>query len=157
MKETRQQCRIRGTGCAGDAVLIMYCQAEGRAVPMCAPCNRAWRERARGDSGLAARCPLCAPSWLATQSSPAVAAVPAPAGTMLSGPVADLLDAAMKAEGLLVDVRQRVLLRLGSEPSLQEGSYAGRLPARDGPAHDRDSHPGNLGSAPQEEWPPHWA
>ena len=117
-------CDNRGTddaptpGCLRNAATSFVCAVEGRDVDLCEICNRNWRLMAHSNPALTGRCPNCAYLALADRT-PLV--VPDPEGSMgvanyLDSPLAQIFDKAMMKEGLLIDVRQRVLLRLISDP-----------------------------------------
>lgn len=116
-------CDTRGRpGCENDAAVAWFCTVEGREVALCGPCNRAWRARAAADPGLAVRCPFCAshvappPPVRVTPTAPTSAMPP------MAPDLASALDHAMFCEGMLIDVRQRVLSRLGVQPQVATGA-----------------------------------
>lgn len=114
-------------GCEQKAALVWFCVVEGREIALCHSCNRAWRERAKADTGFGKRCPLCVHTYVAARDLPVIenrAGLPVPP---LTGPIADSVDFAMYQEGLLVDVRQRVLRRMATDPKL--AAFLARFPA----------------------------
>ena len=102
----QESCQVAGPGCLASPAFQIYCRIEGRIVRACQSCYISWQARALRD-GLQGRCPKCA-----SLRAPAVPAVPAPAAIPLAGDAALVIDRAMHAEGLTVDIRQRVLARL---------------------------------------------
>lgn len=82
---------------------------------LCASCAAIWRERVVHNAmQLANRCPLCEThdQGRADAAAPVRAlAAPVP----LTGAAASALDRAMHMEGLLPDIRQRILSRLASD------------------------------------------
>lgn len=112
-------------GCTRTANINWFCTVEGRDVSLCNTCNTAWRERARGDENFRLRCPLCIHVYLQSigADSPfpnAATPVHSMYGPPLTGPIARALDEAMYQEGLLVDVRSKVLRRLGANEAMTE-------------------------------------
>ena len=101
-------------GCEEFAAVAWFCVIEGKEIALCGTCNRTWRARAAVDKNLQNRCPHCA-SFVGV-SGPAP--VQSPLVPPLSGPLADAIDKAMFTEGLLVDVRKRVLRRLGANVAI---------------------------------------
>jgi hypothetical protein len=96
------------------------CPVEGREVALCGPCNAAWRIRAAAEEKLRNRCPLCASAQISVSAGVNPAETTRPVLPVLTGDLADALDAAMFQEGLLVDVRRRVLRRLGADERVRE-------------------------------------
>ena len=108
-------------GCERKAAVSLSCSVEGRSYALCRPCDATWKEKARGNTAMSLRCPLCVHIFLAQEAGTDVP--PAPARTdplvhhaPLRGPLADAIELAMYQEGLLIDVRGRVLARLGNDP-----------------------------------------
>jgi hypothetical protein len=112
--ETHPQCSAHYAGCSRYAGASWTCQTEGVRIEMCAHCYSQWRMRAASNPRLAARCPRCADLLVCADASGAVAA-PDPSPPRLSGAAADAIDRALHMEGVLPDVRERVLLRLAEE------------------------------------------
>lgn len=98
-------------GCEEHAAISWTCVVEGREIGLCNSCNRAWRERAMLEPELSPRCPLCSHVILPV-TTPARQPI---AGHELTGPIAEAINDAMYREGILVDVRARVLRRLGAQ------------------------------------------
>jgi hypothetical protein len=111
-------------GCERNAAVAFFCRIEGMQVALCRPCDTRWKALARSDAGLANRCPKCASRYIDSRAS-ATAAIqaknrPLPASTEpLQGTLADAIEQAMFAEGLLVNARRRVLQRLSLDPLVQ--------------------------------------
>ena len=103
-------CDLRDRpGCQHTAGSTFICKVEGREVALCGNCLRWWREHALANPGLEFRCPNCAPQFLANKETrPANA----PAPVLLTGPIADLIDQSMYRQGILIDIRRRVLADL---------------------------------------------
>lgn len=108
-------CQVNGPNCSRIPSNRIYCRTEGRGVLTCAPCHADWRRRATGNEiqGLQDKCPLCA-DWNGVTGPPRVPVEQTPA-TSITGPASNAIDAAMHAEGLLVDVRRKVLQRLSRD------------------------------------------
>lgn len=112
-------------GCERKAVIALSCHVEGRQYALCRPCDATWKKKASGNAGVSLRCPLCVHIFLATEAGAPVPQAPARQDPMvhsapLRGPLADVVDYAMYAEGLLIDVRGRVLRRMASDPRTKE-------------------------------------
>lgn len=96
--------------CTGAREVLLSCATEGVGCYVCANCARRWRAIAKG-SGNVRKCPRCfrlpetpQPSRPVPQEHPA-----------MTGDVAMAVISAMHAEGILEDVRARVLKRLTAE------------------------------------------
>lgn len=107
-------------GCEQDAAVAWTCTIEGRQIALCGSCDRAWRSRAANDDKLRHRCPLCAYAGIAvsTGTDPNITTVPL--NPVLAGELAEAIDSAMFSEGLLIDVRKRVLRRLAADERMRE-------------------------------------
>lgn len=116
----------RPEDCTGFAAVTWICQVEGREVNLCLPCSQAWKVTARRNPALINRCPNCAPSYYASRQvrdrGPRTGTI-SPDSRPYTGPLADAIDRAMLAEGILTDVRKRVLSRLAED----EDPYIGML------------------------------
>ncbi len=101
-------------GCETLAFNARLCSVEGSEVALCRPCDARWKEQVRSDRRLQNHCPRCAPRYLASLESLASGSgeVRADSEGVPSGPVYDQVEQAMFAEGVLIDVRRRVLRRL---------------------------------------------
>jgi hypothetical protein len=109
-KPENEICRAKLRGCTGTPEIRIHCNTEGTDVSVCRTCANVWRLNARA-SGLYDRCPMCAlwkPEYVAHREAPA-------APLILTGSAADAIEAAMHAEGLLLDVRTQVLRRLAKD------------------------------------------
>ncbi|SRR6266496_1172349 len=110
-----ERCAVGGPGCLLFPSIRLFCHVEGAGLLVCSACHTAWRERIRqasAEASLMLRCPRCA-AWEAPVSQ-----VPVPLPRVpLAGEVAQVIDTAMHAEGLAIDVRARVLARLGHDAS----------------------------------------
>jgi hypothetical protein len=108
-------CDIKSKGCQTDAVVTFVCKVEGVQVSGCRPCYDTWRTLAGTSELIAQHCPRC---YRAPARVPAAVrgAVPLVRGSdPLTGVIADAIDAAMFREGVLGDVRKKVLVRLANE------------------------------------------
>jgi hypothetical protein len=101
----------RVPGCKAVAASELFCQVEGRAILFCGPCGRAWRNLVINNPKLQGRCPNC------SKHEPAPTVVPI--NPHPSRPVTDIfreaIDHAMKQEGILEPVRNKVMARLAHE------------------------------------------
>jgi len=109
--EGTEVCQIKGENCDIAPSVRIYCKTEGRGVLACASCHAEWRRKITESPAetfrLELRCPLCA-NWRAFRKeplNPVVLITP-------TGSSAAAIDAAMHAEGLLVDIRNKVLSRI---------------------------------------------
>lgn len=103
-------------GCQRDANVASMCQVEGREFALCRSCQSLWKNRVSADPAMAVRCPNCLPSYLRTEAiRKDNATPPKDRPAPLTGSVADALDHAMFMDGILPDVRHRVLCRLAAE------------------------------------------
>lgn len=102
-------------GCDRTAATSFVCPVEGRDVDLCRFCEKNWRELARGNPDLSQRCPNCAHMSLIDRTPPTARQV-VDVARYLNSPLARIVDNAMLKEGLLIDARRRVLLRLVSDP-----------------------------------------
>lgn len=101
--------------------MAWVCPVEGREIAQCAACNAAWRAIAAANGGLLRnRCPLCAHAEIAVSGAVDPRETTRAVDPVLVGPLAEALDRAMFSEGLLIDVRQRVLRRLGADSQVRE-------------------------------------
>lgn len=112
--------RVDYPGCEHWAAVITFCTVEGRDYALCNPCSRAWKARCSGDAQMYARCPLCVHIYLGTLPPQTGPSQPMVHKSSLVGPLAEIIETAMYQEGLLVDVRSRVLARLGQDPRIAE-------------------------------------
>jgi hypothetical protein len=113
----QEVCQVKGPDCRTIPSQRLYCKTEGRGVLICEDDLKTWRNRVTSSSTdtfrLALRCPMCA-DWAPTglrNTSPA----PTVVTVTLQGSAAEAIDRAMHQEGLLVDVRQRILRRLAND------------------------------------------
>jgi hypothetical protein len=105
-------CDIKYQGlCKRLAVTAWICPVEGVEIAACTPCVQTWRAAASVNTYLATHCPRCAKTGQPATTVPA----PQHSDRPLTGIVARALESAMLAEGVLIDVRTRVLKRLAVE------------------------------------------
>lgn len=107
-------CQVKGPNCQEIPSNRIYCKTEGRSVLVCNADLKAWRDRVASTTAerhrLELKCPLCA-DWSPDQRKQ----LPPQVTITLQGSAAEAIDKAMHAEGLLVDIRQKVLTRLAQE------------------------------------------
>jgi hypothetical protein len=105
-----EQCQARLPGCTGHFSFLLMCETEGASMMVCHACQAYWAEHY-----VPRRCPRCA-KW----EQPEEKRLPPAMRLPLTGSVAVAVDSAMHKEGLLADVRTRVLETLAHEhPWLQ--------------------------------------
>ena len=109
----QEVCRVNGPHCNITPSQRLYCNTEGQSVLICNQCLKEWRDRVSSSDAerhrLGLRCPLCA-DWSAPQHAQTTTFQNVT--ITIKGSVAEAVDRAMHAEGLLVDIRKRVLERL---------------------------------------------
>lgn len=127
-KQEQEHCQVNYPGCLNIPEVRIYCKTEQTSRLACHNCHASWRSKIAENNTISERCPVCADHDYSV-ARPAPAPVPLP----LRGPVADAVDKAMHAEGLLIDVRKRVLQRLAKDPLFPTSA----------PAPDPDPAPGN--------------
>jgi len=103
-------CVVRGPGCLEEPYVRISCETEGSSTILCHVCYAQWRARVSSSPSLVLRCPRCA-DLEAARVPAAVRAAPVP----LTGQAARAIDAALHAEGITIDIRRRVLIRLRTE------------------------------------------
>ena len=109
----QENCQVKFPGCSSSPDVRITCIVEGASLMSCHSCFRVWQKESAANPGFENRCPRCA-GWAGwSGAKPAVER--GQAGELLTGPVATALNAAMHAEGLLIDARERVLRRLKQE------------------------------------------
>jgi hypothetical protein len=110
-------CQAAYPGCTLIPTTRIYCRTEGRSVLSCLPCHQAWRNKVHASASetfrLELRCPCCA-EWHPEGAGPS-RTVTEVLHEPLTGAVAQAIDTAMHAEGLLHDVRIKVLSRLAKD------------------------------------------
>lgn len=108
------------TGCEQRAAVAWTCQVEGREVTLCRSCDRLWKDHARRDPRLFARCPNCAKSVPASATEPPKLGMSDLLGTYLSVAI----DRAMHRAGILKPSRDAVLKILDTDMSVWEEAEA---------------------------------
>ena len=103
------RCKAQYEGCTKFAMVRIPCQREGTECYACTSCMQQWRSRCLLDPSLGSRCPVCAAHEVQQTTDAAVAAAPA---LPLQGPAAVAIMEAMRLEGINIDSRNRVLIRL---------------------------------------------
>jgi hypothetical protein len=112
-------CDIHGSKCKVDAWNSWTCKVEGIQISACSSCWADWQTSVRADPALTERCPKCtrAPARVPTalriadKNGTSVTRAKEP----LRGVIADAIETAMHKEGVLADVRTRVMFRLATE------------------------------------------
>jgi hypothetical protein len=110
-----EPCRARYLGCSGNGTIAFRCQVEGHRVWMCGQCMGRWRLKCVDDPGLTMRCPGCETRTVSGNGGAALPIRTVVASAPLAGAAAEAIDHAMHMEGILPDVRARVLERLAAE------------------------------------------
>jgi len=121
---------LTARGCQREVATVMFCTVEGRDIELCRHCHAEWRRYVGAVPALQPRCPRCAPSYVKTHSAEIEAArlrISGEDAIPLSGPLAEAISKAMFSEGVLVDVRRRVLVRLRMMAQTEQDSYAASL------------------------------
>lgn len=101
-------------GCRNTATIHVFCKVEGRDTHFCQPCWTDWSRYASGDEKLALHCPRCAQAYLARRESQAHSTAVTIADEPITGPLAEAIDSAMHAAGILKPTRDEVLRRLAA-------------------------------------------
>lgn len=127
VQDTSALCFYRfNKGCGAAAVVHVFCKVEGRDTHFCQAHWQEWSAFARGDDLLAQHCPRCAPAYLARRETQAASAAISVADEPITGPLAEAIDRAMHAEGILEPVRIRVLRRLAADTDAYVASVMAR-------------------------------
>ncbi len=113
-------CDIHNAGCLTNAHTSWTCKVEGIQISACESCWVTWRGLVATDPSLQNRCPKCVKALTRVPAALRIAAgkggTSVPSATEpLRGVIADAIDTAMHKEGVLADVRRKVLLRLATE------------------------------------------
>jgi hypothetical protein len=116
-KPEHETCQL-DQGCQNPPAVRIHCETEGFDLRACSAHWTEWRERAARD-GLERFCPRCAGKY----QSPGPTRVRQLPFSPLTGAAADAINAAMHAEGLLQDVRIKVLQRLAKDASWLANSH----------------------------------
>jgi hypothetical protein len=112
--------------CGRTAVVHKFCSVEGRDTHFCTEHYRMWMAETVGDEFIAKHCPRCAPAARMRREAQGHGGHVAIADEPITGPLADAVDAAMHAEGILLPVRKQVLRRLAANTD----SYVAAVMAR---------------------------
>lgn len=113
-------------GCSRDATIHVFCKVEGRDTHFCQICWSDWSRGASGDEKLALHCPRCAPAYMARRAATAASAAITVADEPITGPLADAIDGAMHAAGILKPTRDEVLRRLAANTDAYVASVMSR-------------------------------
>lgn len=114
------------TGCRREAVVHVFCKVEGRDTHYCRSCWDDWARRCSGDDKLAMHCPRCAAPYMARRVSQATQAAVSVADEPITGPLAEAIDHAMHAAGILKPTRDEVLRRLAANTDAYVASVMSR-------------------------------
>jgi len=126
-QESSEICFYRNSArCRDIAVVHVFCYVEGRDTHFCRSHWNEWSQTVRGDELLAKHCPRCAPAYLARREAQAHSNNTVIADEPITGPLAEAIDRAMHAEGILEPVRQRIMRRLAADTD----SYVAAVMAR---------------------------
>lgn len=114
-QDTSSICFYRNsTGCKKAAVVHVFCKVEGRDTHFCQDDWQTWSRSVAGDELLAQHCPRCAPAYIARREAQATSAAITVADEPITGPLADAIEQAMHAAGILKPQRDEVLRRLAA-------------------------------------------
>jgi len=118
IRPQEEVCQVGSEICTRIPGTRIYCKTEGRSLLACPECLKAWRAQVTRSpseqSRLSLRCPKCA-DWAPEKKQKKQKPRPPASQSALKGDVADAINRAMHAEGLLQDVRERVLQRLARD------------------------------------------
>lgn len=117
--------------CDKRATTTFICKVEGREVRMCGPCNAAWKDKARHDPYLLARCPNCTKNRQ-PEALPRPVIVPSDV-EMLGEYTEAAVRAAMERSGVLIDQRENVIRLLKTDLSVWVEVPVARAGAPDAP------------------------
>lgn len=121
-------CDAKYDGCQTNASISWICGVEGIQISACRPCRAIWQEKVTRDPALQNRCPNCEPVPIRVKERPRNSKVKAHTQP-LTGVIAEALDAAMFREGVLVDTRKKILLRLATDDPWLAVSFVDQRPA----------------------------
>jgi hypothetical protein len=117
------------TGCRREAVVHVFCKVEGRDTHYCKICWSEWSRSAAGDEKLALHCPRCSSAYVARRAAQAAHAAITVADEPITGPLAEAIDQAMHAAGILKPTRDEVLRRLAANTDAYVASVMSRQAA----------------------------
>jgi hypothetical protein len=120
----------RDEGCRVTAEVHVFCSVEGRDTHFCTVHWGRWSRQVAGDEALSKHCPRCAGAFIARREAEANNPAITIASEPIRGPLADAIDKAMHAEGVLGPTRRAVLLRLAADTD----AYVAAVMARSGAA-----------------------
>jgi hypothetical protein len=116
--------------CRVTAEVHVFCSVEGRDTHFCTVHWGRWSRQVSGDEALSKHCPRCATPFLARREAEARNPNISIASEPIRGPLADAIDKAMHAEGVLAPTRRAILLRLAADTD----AYVAAVMARSGAA-----------------------
>lgn len=117
------------TGCRREAAVHVFCKVEGRDTHYCQICWSEWARTVAGDEKLALHCPRCAAAYMARRAAQAAHAAISVADEPITGPLAEAIDQAMHAAGILKPTRDEVLRRLAANTDAYVASVMSRQAA----------------------------
>jgi len=115
--ENEWLCDYKGKKCTGKAVVNWMCKVESVQFSACQACYDEWRSMVVLDQTLNVRCPRCAqtPDAVKRREEARAGRTVVITDSPLQGMFADAFDNAMFREGILIDARRRILVRLARE------------------------------------------
>lgn len=122
-------CFHYNNGCRFPAEVHMFCKVEGRDTHFCSRHWREWQRSIAGDEPLSQHCPRCAPAFIARREAQASAPNIKVADEPITGPLAEAIDRAMHAEGVLAPTRERILRRLAADTDAYVAAVMSRASA----------------------------
>lgn len=114
------------SGCKRDATVHVFCKVEGRDTHYCQVCWSEWARSVTGDEKLALHCPRCSAAYVARRETQANHAAVTVADEPITGPLAEAIDQAMHAAGILAPTRHEVLRRLAANTDAYVASVMSR-------------------------------
>lgn len=130
MLDPSSTCFYRATRtCMTTAEVHVFCKVEGRDTHFCQAHWGLWTNQVRGDDALAQHCPRCAPAFLARREAQASNPGVHVASEPIVGPLAEAIDRAMHAEGVLGPTRLAVLKRLAADTDAYVAAVMSRTAA----------------------------
>ena len=122
----RDVCQVLSDICQTVPTNRIYCKTEGRSVLICDNDLKRWRDRVASSTAerhrLQLRCPICA-DWISPNPSNRSVILQTTQRPQLQGPVANVLEKALHAEGFLIDQRTRILQRLAQDAPWLASSF----------------------------------
>lgn len=101
--------------CREKSVVHSSCKVEGTEIHLCQRHWDNWMRVIAGDESLKTHCPRCVTAYVARREMQAMNPAVAVADEPITGPLADAIDNAMHAEGILAPTRRAILRRLAAD------------------------------------------